>query len=52
MVGLRQFLEKYTSKKVPDESTLRKRYLQQCFDDVICEIRDQLKHEYIWISID
>lgn len=51
-VGLRQFLEKYTNRKVPDESTLRKRYLQQCFHDVICEIRDQLKHEYIWISID
>ncbi|KAB0790223.1 hypothetical protein PPYR_15446, partial [Photinus pyralis] len=48
----RQFLEKYTNKKVPDESTLRKRYLQQCFHDVICEIRDQMKYENIWISID
>lgn len=49
---LRRFLEKYTNRRVPDESTLRKNYLQQCFQDVICHVRDQLKHEKIWISID
>lgn len=51
-VQLRSFLQKYTNKRIPDESTLRKNYVPLCFQDVIRNIRDTLKHEKIWISID
>ncbi|KAF0760196.1 DUF659 domain-containing protein [Aphis craccivora] len=48
----RQFLEKYTNKHIPDESTLRKTYLGPCYQNVISQIRDEVGDSYIWISVD
>jgi len=36
---LRQFLEKYTGKSIPDESTLRKIYIKPIYDAVIEKIK-------------
>jgi hypothetical protein len=35
----REFLEKYTSRHIPDESTLSKNYLEPCYIQTISEIR-------------
>jgi hypothetical protein len=41
------FMEKYTNRSVPTESTLRKNHLSSCYEDAV---RSQ-KHK-IWVSID
>lgn len=48
----RNFLEKYTNKKIPNESTLRKNYLQPCYNDVINATRKEMGNCAIWVSID
>ena len=48
----KMFLEKYTEKKIPDESTLRKNYLQEIYVETLDKIRDNLKNSNIWVSID
>lgn len=35
----KHFLEKYTSKIIPDESTLRKSYFFQCYQETIDKFR-------------
>jgi len=35
----REFLEKYTGRYIPDESTLRRNYLEPCYIQAISEIR-------------
>lgn len=50
--SLRNFLQEYTHHTVPDESTLRKTYLKDCYEENITRIRSALKNERIWISID
>jgi Protein of unknown function (DUF 659) len=48
----RKFLEKYTNKSIPDQSTLRKTYVHECYEDTLCEIRTYASNKKIWISID
>lgn len=48
----RSFLQKYTNKSIPDESTLRKKYLQVCFDSTIVKIRQKIGEHYIYIMVD
>lgn len=48
----RDFLQKYTARTVPDESTLRKSYLSDYHADVINKIRDDIGDDYIWVSVD
>jgi hypothetical protein len=50
--NLRQFLEKYTKKNIPDESTLRKNYVGHCYDAKLSHLREELKNQRIWISVD
>jgi hypothetical protein len=45
-------LEKYTKKHIPDESTLRKNYLNQCYTDVLQNIREFIGSSYIFFSVD
>ncbi|KAF0706537.1 CGG triplet repeat-binding protein 1, partial [Aphis craccivora] len=47
-----KFLEKYTNKSIPDQSTLRKTYVHKCYEDTLCEIRTYTSNKNIWISID
>lgn len=48
----KNFLEKYTKKSVPTESTLRKNYLSRCYEDTLNRIRHSVADNKIWISID
>lgn len=43
---LRQFLEKYCNRTIPNESTLRKNYLNKCYDLVSLIKRDLLCFNY------
>ena len=36
----RQFLQQYTGQNIPDQFTLRKGYLQGCYEDTRRKIRD------------
>ncbi|KAF0682190.1 Uncharacterized protein FWK35_00036723, partial [Aphis craccivora] len=49
---LSNFLEKHTDKKMPDESTLGKNYVDKCFNETINSIRKYVENKKIWISID
>ncbi|PNF29556.1 hypothetical protein B7P43_G01923 [Cryptotermes secundus] len=49
---LRNFIEKYTQCKVPDESTVRKNYVKQCYDLSIVNITDNIQDNFAWVSID
>ena len=46
------FLHKYTGRAIPDESTLRKRYVASCYDKTIQNIRDNVGDSNIWVSVD
>ncbi|KAF0753067.1 CGG triplet repeat-binding protein 1, partial [Aphis craccivora] len=46
------FLEKYTSEVIPDQSTLRKSYVDNCYQETIGEIRNKVAEKKIWVSID
>jgi hypothetical protein len=48
----REFLEKYTKQAIPNESTLRKYYLADIYDQIITNIRNYISNQKIWISID
>ncbi|KAF2894828.1 hypothetical protein ILUMI_11351 [Ignelater luminosus] len=50
--AFRQFLEKYTGKKTPNESTLRKTYLPDAFNDIMKCIALELKGKYFNIVVD
>lgn len=41
-VVVRNFLTKYTGKGVPDESTLRKNYLTDCYEGTMAKIRNEV----------
>lgn len=46
------FLEKYTSEVIPDQSTLRKSCVDNCYQETIGEIRNKVAEKKIWVSID
>jgi len=48
----REFLEKYTKQTIPGESTLRKNYLSNIYDQTIANIHNSISQQKIWISID
>lgn len=48
----RSFLEKYTNKIIPDQSTLRKKYVNECYEETIQKIRSYASEKKIWVSID
>lgn len=47
-----QFLEKHTGHVMPDESTLRKNYIDDCYVEILEKIRDCVKDKKIFVSID
>ncbi|KAL4103964.1 hypothetical protein QTP88_019279 [Uroleucon formosanum] len=49
---VRLFLEKYTSKDIPSVSLLRKTYVNECYEDTMNNIQNQVKGKKIWVSID
>jgi hypothetical protein len=49
---VRNFLLKYTQTDPPDESSLRKHYLPECYEETLNKIRVLCGKENIWVSID
>jgi hypothetical protein len=45
-------VEKYTTHPILTESTLRKNYLDSCYEDTINKIRNRVRKNKIWVSID
>lgn len=50
--ALKQFLEKCTGFAVPDESTIRKNYVESCYNETLEAIRESVSDNAIWVSID
>ncbi|CAH1983628.1 unnamed protein product [Acanthoscelides obtectus] len=48
----RKFLEKYCSRHIPNESTLRKNYLKKCYQVRLENIREKLCNTNIYIHVD
>lgn len=48
----REFLEKYTGKHIPHESTLRKGYVDNVYNETIDIIKTKIGDNKIWVSID
>jgi hypothetical protein len=49
---LKRFLQKYTNRPVPDESTLRKNYVPNCYNIVMKSIENRVSNNYLWVSAD
>lgn len=49
---LRHFVEKYTKRSIPSESTLRKYYVSRCYDSTINTMKMELQDKKLWVSID
>lgn len=50
--SFKNFLEKYTGKCVPDQSTIRKNYVSSIYENTISRIRSEIGDGPIWVSID
>lgn len=50
--GLIDFLEKYTNRTVPSESTLRNKYVSTLYDETISNLRAKVANKRIWVSVD
>ncbi|XP_017492506.1 PREDICTED: uncharacterized protein LOC108380623 [Rhagoletis zephyria] len=48
----KSFMAKYAQKKVPDQSTMRKHYLKEVYENVLEEIRSNIGDSSIFVSID
>ncbi|KAL4123377.1 hypothetical protein QTP88_015573 [Uroleucon formosanum] len=48
----RSFLEKYTSKSIPFEATLRKGYIDDIYNQVMDKIKIEIGNNQIWVSVD
>ncbi|KAF0719537.1 Uncharacterized protein FWK35_00023731 [Aphis craccivora] len=48
----RKFLQLYTRNYVPTESTIRKFYLDDCYEEMIANIRQRVFLKKNWILID
>lgn len=48
----RNFLQKYTQKNIPNESTIRKNYLNKVYTETIKKIREKIGDNFVWISVD
>ena len=46
------FFRKYFNKEIPDESTLRKNYVDKVYLETISKIKEYIGESKIWISID
>lgn len=49
---LREFLEKYTGRVIPTESTIRASYVNESYETVMECIRQEIGDSPVWVSID
>lgn len=45
-------MEKYTKNPIPDESALRKLYVDDIYNETMEKIRIQVSYNQIWVSVD
>lgn len=50
--AFKTFIEKYTQRIIPDESTLRKNYLNIVYDTTISKIHHKIGEHYIYAMVD
>lgn len=50
--NLRTFLEKYCKRSIPDESALRKKYVNEIYLETMSEIRQHIGNNYIYFVVD
>lgn len=50
--SLKKFVKKYTQKTIPNESTLRKYYVDMYYNDTIAKIKANTLNKKLWISVD
>lgn len=50
--ALKDFLEQYTGKTIPEESTIRKKYVNIIYEETLTSIRQNIQDGPIWVSID
>lgn len=50
--AFRAFLEKYCNRHIPSESTLRKNYLQNCYQAHLDRIREKIGNNNIYFEVD
>jgi len=48
--NLRNFLEKYTNETIPSESTIRKNYVGDCYEETMKRIHQDLENELNSVS--
>lgn len=46
------FLEKYTKKDLPSETTVRRNCATRVYEDTIVHIKKELANKHVWVSID
>lgn len=51
-LALRKFMEKYMQRQIPDESTIRKNYLNETYENVLEKIRNEIGNSSIYVSVD
>lgn len=48
----KSFLEKYTNENIPSETTLRKGYVDDIYQETLLKIRNYVDKKKIWVSVD
>ncbi|KAF5287137.1 hypothetical protein FQR65_LT12323 [Abscondita terminalis] len=46
------FLEKYCNKIIPDQTTLRKKYVEDCYRETMVNIQEIVKNRYLFFVVD
>jgi len=49
---LKDFLEKYTNKSIPDRSSIKKNYVSKCYNNTKNKIIQYVAVKKIWVSLD
>jgi hypothetical protein len=51
-INLKSFLQKFCKQSVPDESTLRKNYVNSCYKETMSQIKQIVGSNFIYIIVD
>ena len=51
-INLKSIFEKWTARSLPDESTIRKKYIPEQFNKVIQQIKDKLAGKDYYVMVD
>ena len=48
----KKFMKKYTGKRLPDSSTIRKLYVGETYKETVKKLQQNAKNKTIWVSLD